>query len=305
MCCWPEISLCLPDYPRDVCISQEGVPECWETPCQEGCLIGDENGDGDRDLRDASALQRCFRGSPEEPGYEAPPEDCLLQFNFDDDDDVDLFDYKQFGPLMKGPRLDVTHEDLSIKTSGAARPGETVTLILADEGFWNVQWEQNQRNEPAVTLTRVGRTNATFIAPDVDSSTDLCFTVRAQHCPGVEQTGSVNVPIQVAEVVFDLPSTIAVGETLDLDDDFTNVSSQPILTVTGAPDGYQALFFAEGGGGGALPPGVSLTIDQATGELTATAGEGETIRVTVVIMWTAGILAEASDTIEIVAAGPG
>jgi hypothetical protein len=105
--------------------------------------------------------------------------------------------------------------------------------------------------------------------------------------------------------VLDLPSTIAVGETIDLDDDFTNASSHPILTVTGAPVGYQALFFAEAAGGGALPPGVSLTIDQATGELTATAGAGESIRITVVIMWTAGILAEASDTIEVVGAGPG
>lgn len=74
-----------------------------ETPCRDGCLIGDFDSDGDRDLEDAGALQRCFGGSFGEPGYVTPSVECLDHLDFDEDDDVDLADYKEMQPVFSGP----------------------------------------------------------------------------------------------------------------------------------------------------------------------------------------------------------
>ncbi len=93
-CCWDFT--CIPDYPRGVCIDQGGTPDCIETPCRDGCLIGDYDLDGDRDLFDCGAFQRCFSGSSDDVGFVPASEECLQRVGFDDDQDIDLDDYFGF-----------------------------------------------------------------------------------------------------------------------------------------------------------------------------------------------------------------
>jgi len=84
--------------PLDACLCPP-VDRC----CRDGCLIGDANGDGVRDLSDFAALQICFSGTLGEPGYIAPDSDCRFSFDRDDDADVDLDDFVFFRGSMNGP----------------------------------------------------------------------------------------------------------------------------------------------------------------------------------------------------------
>lgn len=190
-------------------------------------------------------------------------------------------------------------------STGAAQPGEIVTLALAESvpATWltTTQWEQNPDSVPVVALSPTGDGQVEFVVPSVDETTDLHFTVTTDGCLLGRLTGSVTVPIQVAQLVFDLPSTITIGGTLDLDDDNNPDTGEPILTIIGAPAYREILFFASAEGGGELPPDVDLSIDRDTGVMTVSAGVGDTFQVTVQVFGTAGLLAEASDTIEIVA----
>jgi hypothetical protein len=102
-CCFPPSGICIDNYPRYACIEQGGIPDCLETPCRDGCLIGDSDDDGDRDLWDVGAFQRCFGGSLEEPGYVTPSADCLRHCDFDADDDVDLKDFALFQENQSNP----------------------------------------------------------------------------------------------------------------------------------------------------------------------------------------------------------
>ena len=90
-------------YPRNACLAQSGIPDCLETPCREGCLIGDFDDDGDRDLWDIGAFQRCFSGTHGESGYVMPSAECLWHFDFDEDDDVDLSDFEELHEALNGP----------------------------------------------------------------------------------------------------------------------------------------------------------------------------------------------------------
>jgi hypothetical protein len=101
-CCWPS-GFCLPDYPSETCIAQGGTPECREPLCRNGCLIGDCDGDGHRDLKDICDLLRCFSGPAEDPAYVRPTDECLLFFDFDEDGDVDPYDYRAFVAVHDGP----------------------------------------------------------------------------------------------------------------------------------------------------------------------------------------------------------
>jgi len=71
--------------------------------CRDGCLIGDGNGDGVRDLSDLARLQNCFSGSAGGPGYNAPDADCRFSFDVNEDADVDLDDFVLFRSSMSGP----------------------------------------------------------------------------------------------------------------------------------------------------------------------------------------------------------
>ena len=76
----------------DLWASKKTCPECG----------GD--GDGDLDLRDAHAFQNCYSGLVESAAYVTPSTECLLWFDFDADNDVDLDDYGQFLGGYLGPR---------------------------------------------------------------------------------------------------------------------------------------------------------------------------------------------------------
>ena len=62
------------------------------------CLSGDWDTDGDVDLVDFAALQRCFTGSGGTAG-----DACACAFDFDLDLDVDIADHAVFVPLISGP----------------------------------------------------------------------------------------------------------------------------------------------------------------------------------------------------------
>ncbi len=74
--------------PLDACSC---LPE--EHCCREGCLIGDGNGDGLRNLSDFAELQNCFSGSAGDGGFIKPDTGCRFSFDADEDTDVDLTDY--------------------------------------------------------------------------------------------------------------------------------------------------------------------------------------------------------------------
>ncbi len=97
-CCW-DVTLCIMDYPRENCLAEGGTPDCIERPCRQGCLLGDDDRDGDVDLHDTAVLQRCFSG--EGNAATAP---CRFIDDMDDDGDVDLTDYAEFQPLCQGPQ---------------------------------------------------------------------------------------------------------------------------------------------------------------------------------------------------------
>ena len=101
-CCWPS-GFCFDDYPCHACIPGGGTPDCIETPCRDGCLIGDHDSDGDRDLRDWAGVQRCYTGAFGTIGYVSPSMECTLHFDFDEDDDVDLNDIKELQEDSRGP----------------------------------------------------------------------------------------------------------------------------------------------------------------------------------------------------------
>jgi len=101
-CCLPTM-ICIPDFPRADCISLGGTPDCELSPCRDGCLLGDFDGDGDVDLHDSMSLLSCYSGSFDLPGYVLPAEDCLLRFDYDLDNDVDGLDLKEFIRDLKGP----------------------------------------------------------------------------------------------------------------------------------------------------------------------------------------------------------
>ena len=187
------------------------------------------------------------------------------------------------------------------KTSGAAQPPppETiVTLGFAEpvpsewQNGWSATWTAAASNPVQVTLTPAGdNREATFAAPDVTTTAELTFDalVVTLDCGTPLVTTSVMVPIQlVSELLFDLPDTITLNVPLDL---------TLYTTVTGAPPGYVALYFVED----PPPDGITAEIDQDAGTLTVVGGVGETMTVNVQIFGTAGLLAEASDTIQIVA----
>jgi len=104
-CCYPT-GFCIhipPGINRDACITQGGTPFCVESPCRDGCLVGDFDLDGDLDLHDYSAMLTCFSGYNGSPGYSKPSPECLLRFDFDADNDVDADDGAQFLGSYAGP----------------------------------------------------------------------------------------------------------------------------------------------------------------------------------------------------------
>lgn len=192
---------------------------------------------------------------------------------------------------------------VAAKSSGAAQPGENVTLTLADSvpAAWknSAQWTQVfdiKSGDPQVTLSADGSGGASFTAPQVENSVDLTFQVTTNACfdqgtagTNIQQlVGTVVVPIQVVNSVTFTPPVgpTPVGGTIKLNDPN---SDPPTLVVTGITD-FQAFFFAANGG--SLPEGVEISVDQETSILTVTkAPPGvSTVTIKVEIFGTAGLL---------------
>jgi hypothetical protein len=77
------------DVSPEACRQSHGIPECNGSPCRHGCLIGDANADGRRDLSDFRDLQNCFSASVGPIGYDAPSGECRFSFDADADGDID------------------------------------------------------------------------------------------------------------------------------------------------------------------------------------------------------------------------
>jgi hypothetical protein len=81
---------------------QFGFP-CPDSYCKYGCRVGDVDLDGDVDLFDIGGFQNCFSDYLP-PGSEVRPSaECLLRYDFDEDADVDLSDFKEFCGVMDQP----------------------------------------------------------------------------------------------------------------------------------------------------------------------------------------------------------
>jgi len=198
------------------------------------------------------------------------------------------------------------------KSSGAAKPTQTVTIDLADgvnQAFVPV-WVQDVGDPLKVVLTQLqGSRSATFIAPQVTATTDLHFIAVVNCVPGETgpvQGGALTVPIQVATVEL-LPLTLSVGQVVNFYD-FVKVNGQSETPGTLALKNFQLFFFASTpcnpACGGAepcdgLPNGVELSIDQNTGDMTVTAGAGQTIEIRARLFGTANELASDCDTVVI------
>lgn len=87
----------------EACRQSHGIPECNGSPCRHGCLVGDANADGRRDLSDLRDLQNCFSASVGAIGYNAPSDECRFSFDADADGEIDLADFNSLHRLMTGP----------------------------------------------------------------------------------------------------------------------------------------------------------------------------------------------------------
>ena len=95
---------------KDLVVDGHNVYAITESPGDGGAGVlvyrvfspGDADDDGNVDLRDYAALQRCFSGEPEPPGGRVSA-DCLV-FDFDFDDDVDDTDYAAFRAEISQPQ---------------------------------------------------------------------------------------------------------------------------------------------------------------------------------------------------------
>jgi len=205
------------------------------------------------------------------------------------------------------------------KSSGAARPHETVTIDLADgvNPALVPVWVQDVGDPLRVTLNQpvdpLGhRLPATFTAPEVAATTDFHF-IAAIDCVGVGagqvHGANVTVPIQVATVGMTLPASVATGSPLNLYS-ITQVNGSPADPLALENQGLRLLFFAStpcnpvcrvGGPCDGLPNGVTLSIDQNRGILTITGGVGQTIEIRSQLWGTANQLASNCATITIAA----
>jgi hypothetical protein len=188
-----------------------------------------------------------------------------------------------------------TPTSVQTKSSGAAVPGSLVVLSLNEDlpNACEAAAVWSQTGGPMVdNLVHQGDGSARFTTPTQDqipTTMNLTFVVNIPaSCSVGARTGTITVPVQVANLVFDLPGTLALNAPLNLVD-FT--------AVNGAPSDFLVLYFSQE----PLPDGVVLDINQFTSTLTVTAGVGQPIRITVQVFAAAGLLAEASDVIQVVA----
>jgi len=185
--------------------------------------------------------------------------------------------------------------DLMTKSSGAAQPGDPVTIDLADTESPNLipVWVQEVSDAIRVNLIQPsGSQSATFSAPQVSLTTSLHF-VAVAGCPsagtGLIRSGALTVAIEVATVELVLPATFQTGHQYNLYD-FTLVNGEPTSPAALESVDLTLLFFAVLPGGGELPQEVQVSIDKETGILTVTAGAGHAIEIIAQLWGTAAEL---------------
>jgi len=215
------------------------------------------------------------------------------------------------------------------KSSGAAKPTQTVTIDLADGVIaTSAAWVQDPADAVRVALTPSGNRAATFSAPQVTTTTNLHFVAVIDCSPtgtGTVQGGTLIVPIQVATVEL-LPLTLSVGQVVNFYD-LVKVNGQLETRAALAEKGLQLFFYAstpcipacsgtEPCDG--LPNGVELSICQTPpppttpptcvgqccredqiGDMTVTAGAGQTIEIRARLFGTANELASDCDSVVI------
>lgn len=121
-------------------------------------------------------------------------------------------------------------------------------------------------------------------------TTNLTFSVSIPaNCVAGSpaRTGTTTVPVQVANLAFDLPATITLNTPLNL---------AQFTMVSGTPAQFLTLYMAEE----PLPAGVDLDINQFTSTMEVFAGVGQAVEITVQVIAAAGTLAEATDVVQIV-----
>ncbi|MCO6436409.1 MAG: hypothetical protein J5J06_04915 [Phycisphaerae bacterium] len=104
-CCFPNLGdVCLNDIPVDDCLAAQGIPQCVPQPCRDGCLIGDADGDGDRDLADVAGFQNCYTGESDWVGFAPAAGECARIFDEGSDGAIDLVDFETVEEYLTGPQ---------------------------------------------------------------------------------------------------------------------------------------------------------------------------------------------------------
>jgi len=96
-CCF-AVDVCWDDVELYECTAIDGVYQGDGSICEEGCAFGDLYGDGDVDLRDFAAFQRCFTGA----GGAAVESECQ-RGDLDGCGAISLFDFVGFRNAFTGP----------------------------------------------------------------------------------------------------------------------------------------------------------------------------------------------------------
>lgn len=81
-----------------------GGCECLSSYCcRAGCMLGDSDDDGLRDLADFRDFANCFSGPHENPLFETPDTGCRFFFDIDSDSDIDADDAVPMSIDLTGP----------------------------------------------------------------------------------------------------------------------------------------------------------------------------------------------------------
>jgi hypothetical protein len=253
---------------------------------------GDWDNDSDLDACDIASWVGCLTG----PDSTILEQQCLIG-DLEKDGDVDLVDFAGVQRAFR-PIVEPEPKPIRVRSSGAAQPGDTVWLHLAEELPGNREttavWTQSAG--PSVgPILHTGNGSARFTAPGPDAvpmTVDAAFEVKVPgDCSAAPRFGAVMVAFQVADLTLDLPATVALHVELSL---------KEFVSIEGAPPEFVVLYSVQE----PLPPGVDLDLDPVTRSLIFFSGVGSVIEVQAQVFGAAGLLATAVDELVIVSDEP-